>query len=101
MKTEHFNNLNESETERLSILLEECSEVIQICGKILRHGYESFNPFDKDKVTNRVLLAKELGDVLLALEMLKDSGDINENFPDNFKELKKLTIQKYLHHQED
>ena len=41
--TAHFNGLSESEQERLSILIEECGEVVQAACKILRHGYESFN----------------------------------------------------------
>ena len=35
---DHFNNLTPGEAERLAILAEECGEVIQIIGKILRHG---------------------------------------------------------------
>ena len=41
MSTNHFNKLTEAEQERLVILAEECSEVIQIVCKILRHGYDS------------------------------------------------------------
>ena len=35
----NFNQLTPAETERLAILAEECGEVIQAVGKILRHGY--------------------------------------------------------------
>ena len=41
---EHFNRLSPAEDERLTVLAEECSEVIQAICKIQRHGYESFNP---------------------------------------------------------
>lgn len=38
MSTRHFNNLTPGEAERLAMLAEECGEVIQAVGKILRHG---------------------------------------------------------------
>lgn len=34
-----FNGLSPAEVERLALLAEECGEVIQTVGKILRHGY--------------------------------------------------------------
>lgn len=55
----HFNKLTPAETERLAILAEECGETIQVIGKILRHGYESFHPKDY-ATTNRTLLENEL-----------------------------------------
>lgn len=62
MMTNHFNNLTPAEAERLAMLAEECAEVIQIIGKIQRHGYDSYHPNDP-RTTNRDLLAKELADV--------------------------------------
>lgn len=44
---EHFNGLTPAEAERLAMLSEECGEVIQIIGKILRHGYDSYHPDDQ------------------------------------------------------
>lgn len=38
------NNLTAAEQERLAILAEEMGEALQIIGKIIRHGYESYNP---------------------------------------------------------
>lgn len=58
-----FNNLTPAQHERLAMLFEECAEVIQIIGKIMRHGYNSYHPDDKTHSTNRCLLAKELRDV--------------------------------------
>lgn len=40
-QAQHFNQLKPSEAERLACLIEECGEVIQAAGKILRHGYKS------------------------------------------------------------
>lgn len=55
--------MTEAEKERLAMLAEECAEVIQVVGKILRHGYESYHPDDPQRVTNRDLLIKELADI--------------------------------------
>jgi len=59
---DHFNQLTPAEAERLAMLAEECAEVIQVVGKILRHGYESYHPETPD-ITNRELLGKELSDL--------------------------------------
>lgn len=63
--------------ERLSMLLEEAGEVVQICGKILRHGYDSYNPFDENKITNKDLLEKELTDLYVIMDKMNAYGDIN------------------------
>ena len=56
------NNLTPAEAERLAMLAEECAEVIQVIGKILRHGYESHHP-ETTGVTNRDLLNAEINDI--------------------------------------
>jgi hypothetical protein len=43
--SQHFNGLTPAEAERLALLAEECGEVIQAIGKVLRHGYESRHPY--------------------------------------------------------
>ena len=58
----HFNQLTPAQAERLAMLAEECGEVIQVVGKILRHGYDSYHPVNP-RVSNRFLLVKELRDV--------------------------------------
>jgi NTP pyrophosphatase (non-canonical NTP hydrolase) len=67
--TGHFNQLTPAEAERLAMLAEECGEVIQVIGKILRHGYDSYHPANP-RVTNRDLLAKELRDVNAVLHAM-------------------------------
>lgn len=99
MKTEHFNGLTEAEAERIAILMEECGEVVQICGKILRHGYENFNPYSAEKITNRELLTKELGDVLFAYKQMTNSMDVIENQVLEMADIKELRAQQFLHHQ--
>jgi NTP pyrophosphatase (non-canonical NTP hydrolase) len=65
MNRDHFNQLSPAEAERLAFLIEECGEVIQAASKVLRHGYESFDPTIPihERLTNRGALARELGDV--------------------------------------
>jgi NTP pyrophosphatase (non-canonical NTP hydrolase) len=93
----HFNNLTEAEAERLSVLMEECGEVIQIIGKIQRHGLESKHP--KGGPTNRELLQTELGHVCYAMEMMENAKDINFDAVLESIEAKKENITPYLHHQ--
>jgi hypothetical protein len=97
MNSEFETELDNSEIERLAILSEECAEVQQIIGKILRHGYGSFNPFDQNKTTNRKLLEKELGDLKCAAQLMLKEGDISDSRINNFCEKKKEKIEKYLH----
>jgi len=99
MNTNHFNKLTEAEQERLSILAEECGEVIQIIGKILRHGYESYNPNDSNKTTNRSLLEKEIAHTAVITNIMARASDINEDSLDDYYEDKETNIKKYLHHQ--
>lgn len=103
MSDDKFLNANEltaAETERLSILAEEMGEAIQAIGKILRHGYESYNPYDPEHTTNREVLEKEMGDVADALLRLEDNNDIDGEMVEHHMVAKGLKIEKYLHHQD-
>lgn len=100
MSSELFSNqLTPAETERLALLLEELGEAQQIIGKILRHGYESFNPYEPT-TSNRQLLTKELGDVLTAIDFLLDYGDIKQDDLDDRKRVKHHRVWDWLHHQD-
>lgn len=94
---EHFNKLSPGEAERLAILAEECGEVVQAIGKILRHGYESTHP--NGGPTNREALERECGDVYYALFLLIGYGDINGNAMSQRADDKVRSIAPYLHHQ--
>ncbi len=100
MLTNHFNQLTEAESERLAILMEECAEVIAICGKILRHGYQSQNPNDPDAGRNSEQLERELGDVLWATRRMEFSGDVSWRSINQFAATKAIKAHPYLHHQE-
>lgn len=111
--SEHFNGLTPAELERLAYLNEELHEVGQIIGKILRHGYESYDPTDPNNkvvgvegqgigrvlsvTTNRELLAREIGDVMRAIEMLRASGDVDGSCI--LAIVAKGPPSKYMHHQ--
>lgn len=96
-----YNKLTPKQMEQLFCLQEECGEVIQAVSKILRHGYESFSPFDKTKTTNRENLERELGDAHFWIHELMLSGDLN---PDNIGAAsvkKEKSCKPFMHHQED
>ena len=98
MNRPHFNNLTPEEDERLSLLLEEMGEVIQIIGKITRHGYESRHP--NGGPTNRELLETELGHVKFAMGLMYGNNDFSdENVIRSAKE-KSRSVIPYLHHQD-
>lgn len=88
--------MQNAELERLAILAEECGEVIQIIGKIIRHGYESYNPFDENKTLNRRLLERELSDIELIRKLMIEKGDIDEKMLAKFENKKRKYKNKYL-----
>lgn len=94
-----FNNLTPKEHEALTILFEECSEVIQIIGKINRHGLESYHPKSGD--SNRVELIKEIGDVFAAVELVVREGIVIQHQIDAARQDKISRYRQhpeYLHH---
>lgn len=92
--------MTNAELERLAILAEECAEVQQIIMKVIRHGYESYNPFDENKTSNRRLLEKELGDLEFACSMILKAGDVSRMKIAEHASEKLGNIRKYLHHNE-
>lgn len=96
---EHFNGLTPAEAERLAFLIEECGEVIQAACKILRHGYESFNPTRDSDVSNRHALAIELGHVRAAMYLLHNAADINASQDRVAALLKIKSVRQWMHHQ--
>lgn len=96
-----FNQLTDAEVERLAILSEEMGEAQKAIGKILRHGYNSYNPDDPNGPGNRESLQLELGDVHAAMEMLVESGDISKDGLVARVKVKREKMKQYLHHQSD
>ena len=98
MSQQHFNQLTPAEAERLAVLMEECGEVIQVIGKILRHGYDSQHP--DGGPNNRELLHVELGHVEYIVKFMGCHGDLNPCTISKILEIKSRSIGQYLHHQE-
>lgn len=88
-------NLTAAELERLAVLSEECGEVVQAIGKILRHGWES--TYDNGR-TNREQLEIEIADVAILFDLLLEMGDIDIQHLESAALAKRLRINKYLHH---
>ena len=93
--TEHFNRLSPAEAERLAMLAEECGEIIQVVGKILRHGYESFHPQNPQE-SNRDLLASEVCDFLAVVQMMEADFTVGRGRDFDEAIAKKL---RFAHHQ--
>lgn len=106
MTSDNFNKLTPAETERLSMLAEECAEVIQVVGKILRHGYESSNPTIPREhgvfiPTNYGDLIKELEDIRGVVYGMVKARDLPSDFFET-EEPEKCWQKKlkWTHHQE-
>ena len=97
----NVNELTPAETERLAILAEEMGEVIQVIGKIIRHGYDSRNPLDKKSKSNRVNLELELGDVISAINRMVRENDVDGDDIESRSIVKDIKIKQWLHHQDD
>ena len=98
---QHFNNLTPAEAERLAILAEECGEILQVIGKILRHGYDSVNPCVEHAPSNRQHLAIELGDLKCVTSIMVNFDDITEAAITDACKEKTKNIRRWLHHQSD
>jgi NTP pyrophosphatase (non-canonical NTP hydrolase) len=92
-----FNRLKLAQLERLSLLIEECGEVIKAAGKVLRHGYDNFDP-DDDATSNRLDLQREIGDVLCAIDFLVEAKDLSGTIIQYDKKQKRARVGQYLHH---
>lgn len=67
--------MNDAQRERLTMLIEECGEVIQAATKALRHGYESRHP--DGGPNNREYLMRELEDLLAVQWAMRAAKDIS------------------------
>jgi NTP pyrophosphatase (non-canonical NTP hydrolase) len=91
--TEHFNKLTPKQAELLTLLEEECAEVIQAITKIQRHGLDSGSG-----EPNVTALHRELGDVHAAVKLLLDIGLIEREYIEWYRDHKLIHVGKYLHH---
>lgn len=101
---QHFNQLTPAEAERLAILIEECGETIQAASKVLRHGWESYDPTlpEGERVTNRMHLSKEIGHIYAAVNtmtMVRPVADLAAPTIYLAQRKKSETIHQWTHHQ--
>lgn len=96
MTRAHFNDLTPEELEALSLIAEECGEVIHVIGKILRHGLLCAHP--DGGPDNQRLLTVELGDLRAAVVIAQRIGMLNENAICAAGADKLSRVGKYLHH---
>ena len=66
--------MSPGEIERLAILAEECGEVAQAVGKVLRFGWEGQSPYGGR--VNRVALEREVGNLRAIVNLMLDSRTI-------------------------
>lgn len=92
-----YSRLTDAQIERLAILAEECAEVQQMIGKILRHGLDDFRPLDKTKTINRKNLWKEMGHVLAAIDLLTRNFDVSVDGIEESRKAKLKSIERWLH----
>jgi NTP pyrophosphatase (non-canonical NTP hydrolase) len=71
--------------EILLILMEECAEVAQQASKCIRFGGEK----------NDYELAKEIGDLICMVDLLKECGSLNEDTIFYQSEAKRKKLEKY------
>lgn len=81
----------------LTVLMEECSEVIQPASKAIRFGLTSRNP--NTQIENREAIIQEYYDIVATIEMLQEIkilpkwSEERQNFQ---KEAKKIKVEKYM-----
>lgn len=97
---EHFNKLTPAEAERLAFLIEELSEVQKAACKVLRHGYASYNPYDRSAGNNRKQLEDELGHVSAAIRMMIDADDLRLVNLEKSRIDKMISVKEWMHHQD-
>lgn len=83
--------MNNTETEALVILQEECAEVVQVISKIHRFGMDG-KYGDK---TNKQRLVQELGDVFALVAYLIERGVIDEDSITSAAEKKQNKLKKF------
>ena len=89
--------LTMADREALALLAEECAEVIQAVGKLLRHGVMTLDEPSGTKYDNRAMLSRELGHVTIALALLPPTV-YDDKISLESAIRKSERIQPYLHH---
>lgn len=108
MTSLHAPYLSPAQLERLAILQGELAKVSQVVSKIMRHGYESWNPDNPNVIIDQAGihhpnnlddLEKELGHLFHSIRMLSDIHEISNKAMHEAHINKRETIRRWLHHQ--
>ena len=103
LKEVPFNKLTPAESERLALLIEEAGEVIQAATKVLRHGWNSYDPTlpPGKAMSNRASLEKEMGHYEHATRRMFSAVDVDCTIVGHYCDRKADTIGQWMHHQPD
>lgn len=85
-------------TERLALAAEEHGEAVQALMKAQRHGLDSNW---KTGPTNRHSIEMEFGDVLAAMDIMVQAGDVDAAGIEAARITKLSKVQQFLHHDEN
>jgi NTP pyrophosphatase (non-canonical NTP hydrolase) len=80
-------------TEALTILSEECGEVVQVAAKCQRFGIDGVNPVDNS--TNRSRLTQEVGDLLCMIEILTELGIVDQQEIQSCATIKRRKLEQW------
>ncbi len=80
--------------ELLTILAEECAEVIKAVSKSLRFGLD--NGYPDSNATNRDDIEQEVGDIMAVVERLVDRGVLSVASIERCAEAKSVKLARYL-----
>lgn len=86
------------EEHLLTILSEECSEIIKESSKALRFGLDDINPHSKSNLTNREKLINEFNDLFSVVQMLVEDKILDDKNLLSIDALKakKEKVEKFL-----
>ena len=85
--------LDNKNTEILTILQEECAEVIQAASKIKRFGIHSVNPTTKK--SNLEILTQEISDTLCLIDLLVENLSLDQEVIQEGKNQKLAKLKKF------
>lgn len=97
--SDNFNKLTPKQTEILTCIAEECSELIHIICKTLRHGLDNYDPTKPTKITNQTQITNEIGDLCKTIDLAFKNRIISAIKVSGAYSKPKSTI--YFHHLND
>ncbi len=89
--------LSPGEIERLAILAEECGEVAQAVGKVLRFGWEGQSPYGGR--VNRVAVEREIGNLRAIVNLMLDADDLRLKEVQTWQRTKRVGLGKWTQYQ--